>query len=155
MWGLGHAGTYRVVMVKRRRLCCGYSRRISLSLHRVRSSVAVNSSHSSASYTCPRLIRGVIEQSPNIVDKERIQLLCNLLLVGKLQGTFEWYPGFVSITVVEQGNTTTHHTPLRCIGPILTTCRVFSLFKIPSRRPRVIPATLRSFVPLIMWLSDK
>lgn len=47
----------------------------------------------------------------------------------------------------------TYQTPLRCIGPILTTCRIFSLFKMPSRRPRVIPATLRSLVPLIMWLS--
>lgn len=42
---------------------------------------------------------------------------------------------------------------MRCIGPILTTCRTFSLFRIPSLLPRVIPATLRSFVPFIMWLS--
>lgn len=46
-------------------------------------------------------------------------------------------------------------TPLRCIGPILTTCRTFSLFRIPSLLPRVIPATLRSFVPFIMWLSSR
>lgn len=43
-----------------------------------------------------------------------------------------------------------YHTPLRCIGPIFTTCRNFSLFKIPSRRPLVMPATLRSLVPLII-----
>jgi hypothetical protein len=46
-----------------------------------------------------------------------------------------------------------YQTPLRCIGPILTTCLVFSLFRIPSLRPRVIPATFSSLVPLIMWLS--
>lgn len=46
-----------------------------------------------------------------------------------------------------------YQTPFKCIGPILTTCRVFSLFKMPSRRPRVMPATLSSLVPLIMWLS--
>jgi len=46
-----------------------------------------------------------------------------------------------------------YHTPLRCIGPILTTWRTFSLFRIPSRRPRVMPATLSSLVPLIIWLS--
>lgn len=39
------------------------------------------------------------------------------------------------------------------MGPILTTWRTFSLFKMPSRRPRVIPATFNSLVPLIMWLS--
>ncbi len=47
----------------------------------------------------------------------------------------------------------TYHTPFKCIGPIFTTCRVFSLFRIPSRRPRVMPATFNNFVPLIMWLS--
>lgn len=35
----------------------------------------------------------------------------------------------------------------------MTTWRSFSLLRIPSRRPRVIPATFSSFVPLIMWLS--
>lgn len=49
----------------------------------------------------------------------------------------------------------TYQTPFRCIGPIFTTWRSFSLFRIPSRRPRVIPATLSSLVPLIMWLSIK
>lgn len=47
------------------------------------------------------------------------------------------------------------HTPLRYIVPILTTCRTFSLFNIPSRLPRVIPATLSSFVPFIMLLSSR
>lgn len=46
-------------------------------------------------------------------------------------------------------------TPLRCIGPILTTCLVFSLLRMPSLRPLVMPATLRSLVPLIMWLSSR
>lgn len=46
-----------------------------------------------------------------------------------------------------------YHTPFKCIGPILTTWRIFSLLRIPSRRPRVIPATLSSLVPLIIWLS--
>lgn len=49
----------------------------------------------------------------------------------------------------------THHTPLRCIGPIFTTWRTFSLLRMPSRRPRVIPATFNSFVPLIIWLSAR
>lgn len=48
----------------------------------------------------------------------------------------------------------TYHTPFRCIGPILTTLRTFSLLRMPSRRPLVIPATLSSLVPLIMWLSE-
>jgi hypothetical protein len=47
-----------------------------------------------------------------------------------------------------------YHIPLRCIGPILTTFPAFSDFNIPSRHPRVMPATLSSFVPLIMWLSS-
>lgn len=47
----------------------------------------------------------------------------------------------------------TYQTPFKCIGPIFTTWRSFSLFKIPSRRPRVIPATFSNFVPLIIWLS--
>lgn len=42
---------------------------------------------------------------------------------------------------------------MRCIGPILTTWRIFSLFKMPSRRPRVMPATFNNLVPLIMALS--
>lgn len=47
----------------------------------------------------------------------------------------------------------TYHTPFKCMGPIFTTWRIFSLFRMPSRRPLVIPATLSSFVPLIMELS--
>jgi hypothetical protein len=42
-----------------------------------------------------------------------------------------------------------HQTPFRCIGPILTTCLVFSDLRIPSRRPRVMPATLSNLVPLM------
>jgi hypothetical protein len=49
----------------------------------------------------------------------------------------------------------TYQTPFKCIGPILTTCFCFSLLRIPSRRPLVMPATLRSLVPLIIWLSDR
>lgn len=49
----------------------------------------------------------------------------------------------------------TYQTPFKCIGPIFTTWRSFSLLRIPSRRPRVMPATFSSFVPLIMWLSAK
>ena len=47
----------------------------------------------------------------------------------------------------------TYQTPLRCMGPILMTWRSFSLFKIPSRRPLVMPATFKSLVPLTIWLS--
>lgn len=51
------------------------------------------------------------------------------------------------------GKVTAYHTPFKCIGPILTTFFCFSLFKIPSLRPRVMPTTLSNLVPFIMWLS--
>ena len=61
----------------------------------------------------------------------------------------------VSPSEMRMHTSNAYQTPLRCIGPILTTCRVFSLLRIPSRRPRVIPATLRSLVPLMKWLSSR
>jgi hypothetical protein len=48
-----------------------------------------------------------------------------------------------------------YQTPFRCIGPILTTAFCFSALRMPSRRPRVIWATLSSLVPLIIWLSGR
>lgn len=104
-------------------------------------------------------VRGVIEQSTNVMNKQRIQKLGDFLLVCKVQCAVKWYPEVPRVSLNEgegsssQG-TATYHTPLRCIGPIFTTCRTFSLFKIPSRLPRVIPATFNSLVPLIIWLSN-
>jgi hypothetical protein len=83
---------HRVMMMQRRWLgSCG-PREISLSLHRVRSPVSVYSSHSSASYTCPRLIRGVIEQSSDVVYEERVKLFSDLLLVCEFECTLERNP---------------------------------------------------------------
>jgi hypothetical protein len=127
---------------------------ISLSLHRVRSSVPVYSSHSSAPYTCPRLVRGMIEQSSNVVNEERVQLLGDLFFVGKLQCSLKRNPSTRQFCQLREDDGS-YQTPLRCIGPILTTCRVFSLLRMPSLRPRVMPATFSNFVPLIMWLSGK
>lgn len=144
---------HRMVMMQRRRLRRRRPNTISLILHRVRSTVTVNSSHGGCSYRCPRLVRGVIEQCSNIVDEERVELLRDLLLVCEFKCSLKRDPESVR-GVARCDLVFAYHTPLRCIGPILTTCLVFSLFNMPSRRPRVMPATLRSFVPLIMWLSD-
>jgi len=74
-------------------------------------------------------------------------------LLAKSRARSNGILGSFSKTVYKFGYQFTYQTPLRCIGPILTTCLVFSLLRMPSRRPRVIPATFRSFVPLIIWLS--
>jgi hypothetical protein len=145
---------HRVMVVQRRWLGSRGPREISLSLHRVRSPVAVYSSHGSASYTCPRLVRGVIEQSPDVVYEKRVKLFSDLLFVCEFECTLKRNPADCQFCR-ERAEISTYQTPFRCIGPILTTCRVFSLFRMPSRRPRVMPATLSSFVPLIMWLSVK
>jgi hypothetical protein len=92
------------------------------------------------------------------MHEEWIQQLCDFLLVCKLQGTVEWDPAYgkcLLSKILLSDPRKTYHTPLRCIGPILTTCLIFSLLRIPSRRPRVMPATLSSLVPLIKWLSEK
>lgn len=103
--------------------------------------------------SCPAVICWVIEESSNIVNKQWIQRLCNLFSVCKIQRTIKGNPGPDQLLGYLQVKRHAYQTPLRCIGPIFTTCRVFSLFRIPSRRPRVMPATFRSLVPLIMWLS--
>lgn len=95
--------------------------------------------------------------------KQWIQKLGDFLLIRKVQCAVKRYPAGPRVSLNEgekiciypHKGTATYHTPLRCIGPIFTTCRTFSLFKIPSRLPRVIPATFNSLVPLIMWLSYK
>jgi hypothetical protein len=79
-------------MMQRRWLGSRGPREISLSLHRVRSPVAVYSSHGSASYTCPRLIRGMIEQSSDVVYEERVKLFGNLLLVREFECTLKGNP---------------------------------------------------------------
>ncbi len=52
---------------------------------------------------CPRLVCGVVEQRPNVVHKEGIQQLRDLLLVGKVQSALEWNPeAKVSSSTVSQ-----------------------------------------------------
>ena len=102
------------------------------------------------------LVCGVVEKRANVVNKKGIEELSDLLLVREVKSSFERNPCFCVNNKTWLGRlegSSTHHTPLRCIGPILTTWRTFSLLRMPSRRPRVIPATFSSFVPLIMWLS--
>lgn len=96
----------------------------------------------------------VIQEFSDIVHKQRIQQIGDFLLVGKLQGTLKWDPNASQWkSKYKAKNKRSYQTPFKCIGPIFTTERTFSLFKIPSRRPLVIPATLSNFVPLIIWLS--
>jgi hypothetical protein len=105
---------------------------------------------------CPVLVRGVVKQCSNIMDKQGIQKFRDLLLVGEIQSSLIGNPVSVLAgchTRLSQTAISTYQTPLRCMGPILTTCRIFSLFKIPSLRPLVMPATLSNLVPLIIWLS--
>ncbi len=102
---------------------------------------------------CPRLICWMIEQCADVMHEEWVEHFSYLFLVGEVQCTFEWYPDFRLAVSKQSKRKQPYQTPLRCIGPIFTTCRSFSLLRIPSLRPRVIPATLRSFVPLMKWLS--
>ena len=44
---------------------------------------------------CPGLIRGVVEERADIVNKERIEQLSNLLLVGKIKGALKRDPEFL------------------------------------------------------------
>lgn len=79
-------------------------------------------------------------------------MLCDPLLVGIVQGSLVGDPmPDVSIVSLLMSCTAkgAYQTPLTCIGPILTTCRTFSFFKMASLRPLSIPATLNSLVPLI------
>lgn len=96
--GLGHGRSgrvaHRVMMMQRRRLRRSWASQVPIGLHMVRSPVTINSSHGSAAYTCSRLVRRVIEKRPDIVHEEGIKLLCNFLLVCKLESTFEWDPDF-------------------------------------------------------------
>lgn len=107
------------------------------------------------------LVHWMVEQTPNGVNEEWVELISDLLLVGKVESTLKRYPTDVSIWGREERNVlntgsqkeSTYQTPFRCMGPIFTTCRIFSLLRMPSLLPLVIPATFSSFVPLIMWLS--
>lgn len=102
------------------------------------------------------LVRGVVKERANVVHEQWVKKLSDLLLVCKVQCPLKGNP---AMTSKPQNSTTwqrvsrTYQTPFRCIGPIFTTWRVFSLLRIPSRRPLVMPATFNSLVPLIMWLS--
>jgi hypothetical protein len=101
------------------------------------------------------LVGWMIQKCSNVVHKQRIQKLCNLFLVRKIQSALEWDPGTKLAHGRDKLAHPTYQTPLRCIGPIFTTCLIFSLLRIPSLRPRVIPATFNSLVPFIIWLSAK
>jgi hypothetical protein len=96
VWWLGHGGTdwiaHRVVVMERGGLRRCRPSHVSLSLHWVRSPISIYSGHGCASYTCPRLVRGVVKQSSNVMNKERIQLFGDLLFVGKFQSTLEGDP---------------------------------------------------------------
>lgn len=157
MWWLGHMRAdwvvHGMVVVQRRRLRSlrtahallllillpATFRRVGCSHDRIRSG----------------LVCWVVEQCADVMHEQRVKQLCDLFLIRKIQCTFERDPAAISAPSTPHAKHVTYQTPLRCMGPILTTCRIFSLFKMPSRRPRVIPATLRSFVPLIIWLSGK
>ena len=97
-------------------------------------------------------VDGVVEESPDVVDEEGVEERGYVFFVGEFEGSLEGDPDGVLVGAM-RGMMWTYQTPFRCIGPILTTCFCFSLLRIPSRRPRVIPATFRSLVPLIIWLS--
>ena len=137
-------GCHGMVVGKGGRLCTLRSSHILLSL------IWTARGHGSVANALPRLIRRMIEQRSDVVNEKWIEHFGDFLFVREIQRAIEWNP----VHACQPRNPTlcreTYQTPLRCIGPILTTCRVFSLFKIPSRRPRVIPATFKSFVPLIM-----
>lgn len=47
---------------------------------------------------CPSLVRGMVEKCTNVVNKERIEELCDLLLVCKVKGAVEWDPDLLLIT---------------------------------------------------------
>lgn len=49
----------------------------------------------------PRLVGGMVKKRADIVNEERIQLLRDLLLVGKIQRAIEWDPNQVSISPTE------------------------------------------------------
>lgn len=100
--------------------------------------------------------RLVVEKRSNVMDEQGIESLRDFLLVREFQGPLEWDPVDVLVPLQQTAfeYLITYQTPFKCIGPILTTARFFSLFKIPSLRPRVIPATLSNLVPLIIWLSS-
>ena len=99
-----------------------------------------------------RLVCRVEQQVGDWLDKQGVQKVCDFFLVGKLESAFKRDPTRIS-SVQKHNSEITHQTPFKCIGPILTTLRTFSLLRIPSLRPRVMPATLSSLVPLIIRLS--
>ena len=95
---LRHSSTngivHRVMVMQRWWLGSCWPSEVSLILHRVRSPIAVYGSHCSASYTCPRLVGGMVEQGSDVVYEERIELFGNLLFVRELKSTLEWNPVF-------------------------------------------------------------
>ena len=157
MWRLGHMGAdgvvHRVMMVQRGWL--GSVRAAHTLLLLVLLSATFRRICRSHHGIGSSLIGRVVEQCADVMHKQRVKELRDLFFVREVQCTFERDPAAASAPSITDKEHITYQTPLRCIGPILTTCRSFSLFRIPSRRPRVIPATFNSFVPLIMWLSTQ
>jgi hypothetical protein len=80
---LRHRGTnritHRMMVLEGRRLRCCHRGQVSLGLRGVGSP-----SHGSIPYTRPSLIAWVVEQMSNVVNKEGVQMVRYLLLVGKL-----------------------------------------------------------------------
>ena len=112
--------------------------------------------HRGESNACT-VLRGVHNNAANVVHKQRVEQICNFFLVRELESALVGNPAPVSTRSVNRDRLTeyTYQTPFRCIGPIFTTLRFFSLLRIPSRLPLVMPATLSSLVPLMVWLSSR
>jgi hypothetical protein len=56
------------------------------------------------------LIRGMIQKSSNVMDEERIQLISDLLLIGKIESTFKRDP-----IVLDQQNIPVPEIVMGCI----------------------------------------
>lgn len=95
----------------------------------------------------------IIINCPNIVHKEWIKHVRDFRFVCKIKRAIQRYPNLSQLGTVVEAHVSYYQTPLRCLGPVFTICFVFSLVRISSHRPPVIPATFRSLVPLIMWSS--
>ena len=95
----------------------------------------------------------MLDHGLEVVHKQGVELRGDALLVCHLERAFERDPSKSAKSRLKGWEA--YQTPFRCIGPILTTLRLFSLLRIPSLLPRVMPATLSSLVPLTMWLSAR
>ena len=72
------------------------------------------------------LVGGMVEQSANVMDEKGIQQLRDFLFVRKVKCSFKGNPDVLVRYVwrhrgILRATEQTHQTPLRCMGPILTT----------------------------------